>query len=176
MTFARTRSLFAMLALLIAPLALLAPTAAVAHDHGDEGDEPTQTIAEIAAGDDRFSTLVTALEAAELVAPLADEDATLTVFAPTNDAFAALPEGTVETLLEPANREALQQVLLHHVTASVCNAQRLANVPALRTLAKTGITCRVTDDGAFVGLPRDPACALSTRGAGRALRDAGEYC
>lgn len=73
-----------------------------------------QSITEIAAGDDRFSTLVAAVTAAGLADTLAGPGE-FTVYAPVNDAFAALPAGTVETLLEPANKEQLTNVLLYHV-------------------------------------------------------------
>ena len=72
------------------------------------------TIVDIAAGDERFSTLVAAVSAAGLVETL-QGDGPFTVYAPVNEAFAALPEGTVETLLEPANKDQLTNVLLYHV-------------------------------------------------------------
>lgn len=72
------------------------------------------TIVDIAAGDERFSTLVAAVTAAGLVETLQGEGP-FTVYAPVNDAFAALPEGTVETLLKPENKEQLTNVLLYHV-------------------------------------------------------------
>ena len=68
------------------------------------------TIVDIAAGDDRFSTLVAAVSAAGLVETLQGEGP-FTVFAPVNEAFAALPEGTVETLLKPENKDQLVQIL-----------------------------------------------------------------
>ncbi len=73
-----------------------------------------QTIVDIAAGDDRFSTLVAAVGAAGLVETL-QGPGPFTVYAPVNDAFAALPEGTVETLLKPENKDQLTNVLLYHV-------------------------------------------------------------
>ena len=72
------------------------------------------TIVEIAAGDERFSTLVTAVTAAGLAETLSGPGP-FTVYAPLNDAFAALPEGTVETLLQPENKDQLTNVLLYHV-------------------------------------------------------------
>lgn len=71
-------------------------------------------IVEIAAGDDRFSTLVAAVTAAGLAETLSGPGP-FTVYAPVNDAFAALPEGTVETLLKPENKGQLTNVLLYHV-------------------------------------------------------------
>ncbi len=72
------------------------------------------TIVDIASGDDRFSTLVAAVSAAGLVETL-QGPGPFTVYAPVNDAFAALPEGTVETLLQPENKDQLTNVLLYHV-------------------------------------------------------------
>jgi uncharacterized surface protein with fasciclin (FAS1) repeats len=71
-------------------------------------------IVEIASGDERFSTLVAAVTAAGLVDAL-QGPGPFTVFAPVNDAFAALPAGTVETLLKPENKDQLTNVLLYHV-------------------------------------------------------------
>jgi uncharacterized surface protein with fasciclin (FAS1) repeats len=73
-----------------------------------------QTIVEIAAGDERFSTLVAAVTAAGLAETLSGPGP-FTVYAPLNDAFAALPAGTVETLLLPENKDQLTNVLLYHV-------------------------------------------------------------
>lgn len=78
------------------------------------GTAQAKTIVEIAAGDDRFSTLVAAVGAAGLAETLSGPGP-FTVFAPVNDAFAALPEGTVETLLKPENKGQLTDVLLYHV-------------------------------------------------------------
>lgn len=71
-------------------------------------------IVDTAASADQFSTLVAAVKAAGLVETLKG-DGPFTVFAPTNDAFAALPEGTVENLLKPENKEQLVAVLTYHV-------------------------------------------------------------
>ena len=72
------------------------------------------TVVDVATGNSDFSTLVAAASAAGLVETL-QSDGPFTVFAPTNAAFDALPAGTVESLLQPENRDALQQVLLYHV-------------------------------------------------------------
>jgi uncharacterized surface protein with fasciclin (FAS1) repeats len=71
-------------------------------------------IVEIAAGDERFSTLVAAVSAAGLAETLSGPGP-FTVYAPLNDAFDALPAGTVETLLKPENKGDLTNVLLYHV-------------------------------------------------------------
>jgi uncharacterized surface protein with fasciclin (FAS1) repeats len=71
-------------------------------------------IVEIAAGDSRFTTLVAAVQAAGLVETLSGPGP-FTVFAPVNEAFDALPAGTLETLLRPENKGQLTDVLLYHV-------------------------------------------------------------
>ena len=77
---------------------------------------PTQNIVEVALADpDNFSTLVTALTAADLVTTLSDENATFTVFAPTNAAFAAVDPDALSALL--ADTDALTSVLLTHVVS-----------------------------------------------------------
>ena len=79
------------------------------------------TIVSVAAGNENFSTLVTAVQAAELVETL-NSAGPFTVFAPTNDAFAKLPEGTVETLVKPENKEKLTGILTYHVVSGAYNA------------------------------------------------------
>jgi uncharacterized surface protein with fasciclin (FAS1) repeats len=89
-------------------------------------------IVEIAAADDRFSTLVAAVTAAGLAETLSGPGP-FTVYAPVNDAFAALPEGTVETLLKPENKDQLTNVLLYHVDDRMLSA---ADIPAGSTYFK----------------------------------------
>lgn len=76
--------------------------------------EAKQDIVATAAGNEDFSTLVAAVQAAGLVETL-QGDGPYTVFAPTNEAFAKLPVGTVENLLKPENKQQLQAVLTYHV-------------------------------------------------------------
>jgi len=80
-----------------------------------------KTIVGVAAGNDDFSTLVTAVKAADLVETLSGEGP-FTVFAPTNDAFEKLPDGTVAGLLEPDSKDALTGVLTYHVVAGEYDA------------------------------------------------------
>ncbi len=77
-------------------------------------DGHSKDIVDTAVSAGSFSTLVAAVQAAELVDTLKGEGP-FTVFAPTDEAFAALPEGTVETLLKPENKEQLVAVLTYHV-------------------------------------------------------------
>lgn len=87
--------------LVSAPAASAAPLLAKSH-----GEKALMNVVETAAADPRFSTLVAAVQAAGLQDALATT-ANITVFAPTNDAFAALPAGTLESLLLPENRAQL---------------------------------------------------------------------
>ena len=83
----------------------------------DDNNTPQQqTIAEIAAGNAEFSTLVTALNRTGLTATL-DGTAEFTVFAPTNAAFDKLPAGTVEGLLKPESKATLTSILTYHVVS-----------------------------------------------------------
>jgi len=75
-----------------------------------------ETIVGVAVGNENFSTLVAAVKAAGLVDVL-NSDGPFTVFAPTNDAFGKLPEGTIATLLKAENKELLTAILTYHVVA-----------------------------------------------------------
>ena len=76
----------------------------------------TQNIVQIAAGNSDFSTLVAAVKAAGLVDTLSGAGP-FTVFAPTNEAFAALPAGTLDSLLKPENKGTLTSILTYHVVS-----------------------------------------------------------
>merc|ERR1712183_343604 len=85
---------------------------------------PTLNIAEIATGDERFSTLLAAVSAADLAGTLSGEGP-FTVFAPTNDAFAKIPADTLNGLL--ADKDALTKVLLRHVVPGTVFAKGVGN-------------------------------------------------
>ncbi|HAH09899.1 MAG TPA: Nex18 symbiotically induced protein [Alphaproteobacteria bacterium] len=100
-------------------------------------------IVDTAAGDARFSTLVAAVKAAGLVETLKGPGP-FTVFAPTNDAFAKLPAGTVDNLLKPENKDKLVGILTYHVLAGKTKSTDLAG----KTLdAKTVQGATVKVDG-----------------------------
>ena len=131
----------------------LAQEGAIAAHHESEA---LKTIVETAAGNDIFSTLVAAVKAAELVETLSG-DGPFTVFAPTNDAFAALPEGTVESLLLPENQAMLQKILTYHVVAGVVPSSAIqpGTVP---TVEGNSVQLSIEDgavmvDGATVIMP-----------------------
>jgi uncharacterized surface protein with fasciclin (FAS1) repeats len=101
-----------------------------------------------------FNTLVAAVQAAELVEALKGTGP-FTVFAPTDEAFAALPEGTVESLLKPENKEQLQAVLLYHVVSGKIMAADIGSgaQPATlqgATIDVVGSSSGVTVNGANV--------------------------
>ncbi|MDI1317767.1 fasciclin domain-containing protein [Flavobacterium sp.] len=83
--------------------------------------EKSTTIVDVAAGNEDFTTLVAAVKAAGLVETLSSEGP-FTVFAPTNEAFAKLPAGTVDNLLKPENVEKLKGLLTYHVVAGKFDA------------------------------------------------------
>jgi uncharacterized surface protein with fasciclin (FAS1) repeats len=107
----------------------------------------TRSIVDIAVEDGRFTTLVTALEAAGLVEALQGEGP-FTVFAPTDEAFAALPEGTVEGLL--ADMEALTQVLLYHVVDGKVMAAQVVELDGKQVETLSGESLSVMIDGEAV--------------------------
>ena len=113
------RSLIAALAALTLPLPALAG--------GRHGSAASPDIVDIAAGNPDFSTLVAAVTAAGLVDTLKGPGP-FTVFAPKNAAFAALPHGTVDTLLRPENRAQLVNVLTYHVVPGIITSDRLVGI------------------------------------------------
>jgi uncharacterized surface protein with fasciclin (FAS1) repeats len=86
--------------------------------------EPANTVVDIAAGDPQFSTLVTAIQAADLEDTLRGEGP-FTVFAPTNAAFDALPAGTLDTLLQPENKDQLASILTYHVVPGAVTSDQV---------------------------------------------------
>ncbi|MEE2681419.1 MAG: fasciclin domain-containing protein [Planctomycetota bacterium] len=112
------------------------------------------TIVETAASVKDFSTLVAAVKAAGLVEAL-NSAGPFTVFAPTNDAFAKLPEGTVEFLLKPENKPMLVQVLSYHVVPGRITAEQVVSMKSAPTLEGQRLNIVVKDgtvkvDGATV--------------------------
>jgi transforming growth factor-beta-induced protein len=106
-------------------------------------------IVDIAAADGRFTTLVAALQAAELVETLSGEGP-FTVFAPTDEAFAALPSGTVEDLLLPENKQQLTDILLYHVVPGKVMATDVTALTSASTVLGKDITIKVEDGKVFL--------------------------
>ena len=109
--------------------------------------DSSNTIVDIAAADGRFTTLVTAVQAAGLADTLAG-DGPFTVFAPTDDAFAALPSGTVEGLLNDI--PALTKVLLYHVVPGTVMASDVVNLTSATTAEGSDISISVKDGEVYL--------------------------
>jgi uncharacterized surface protein with fasciclin (FAS1) repeats len=105
---------------------------------------PSKTIPENAMNAKNLTTLVAAVKAAGLVETLS-ADGPFTVFAPTNDAFNALPDGTVDDLLKPENKDKLTSVLTYHVVPGRYMAKDLKDGMTLTTV--NGQTLKITRKG-----------------------------
>mgnify|MGYP002635105863 CR=1 FL=1 len=116
-----------------------------------------KTIVETALGSRSFSTLVTALKAADLVDALQAEGQ-FTVFAPTNEAFAKLPERQLAMLLDPKNKGLLKSILTYHVVAGELKAERVLKSKNAITLNGQRIDITVTEGAVMV----DGATVTST--------------
>jgi uncharacterized surface protein with fasciclin (FAS1) repeats len=101
-------------------------------------------IVETAVANGSFKTLVAAVTAAELVETLSGEGP-FTVFAPLDDAFDALPAGTVESLVEPDNKEKLQGILTYHVVAGKVMSTDLSDGMVAKTVNGAEITIYLKD-------------------------------
>ena len=111
--------------------------------------EEKNTIVDIAVADGRFTTLVAALTAADLVETLSGEGP-FTVFAPTDDAFAALPAGTLDTLLLPESKQALTDILLYHVVSGKVMAADVVTLSGATTVLGKDVTITVKDGKVFL--------------------------
>mgnify|MGYP003574074945 FL=1 len=105
----------------------LSATALIASSH------TKKDIVDTAVGAGSFNTLVAAVQAADLVDTLKGEGP-FTVFAPTDDAFAKLPAGTVEDLLKPENKDKLKAVLTYHVVSGKYMAKDVATMKMADTV------------------------------------------
>lgn len=101
-------------------------------------------IVETAVANGSFNTLVAAVTAADLVATLSSEGP-FTVFAPTDEAFAALPAGTVESLVLPENKEKLSGILTYHVVAGKVMSGDLSDGMTAKTVNGGEITIKIAD-------------------------------
>jgi uncharacterized surface protein with fasciclin (FAS1) repeats len=112
-------------------------------------EESAKDIVDTAVGAGSFKTLVTAVQAAGLVDALKGEGP-LTVFAPTDEAFAKLPEGTVENLLKPENIDQLTAILTYHVVPGKFMASDVTSMSGSDTLQGQRLSFEVKDGKAFV--------------------------
>ena len=110
-----------------APTSMPEPTSTPEPTAAPTEEPASQTLVEIASTDGRFGTLVAAIQAAGLVETLSGEGP-FTIFAPTDDAFAALPEGTLDGLLLAENKQQLTDILLYHVVPGKIMAADVAGL------------------------------------------------
>ena len=103
-----------------------------------------KTIVENAVGIDGFKTLVAAVKAAGLVDTLSGKGP-FTVFAPTDEAFAKLPKGTVENLLKPENKDQLVAVLTYHVVPGTVMAKDVVKLNKAKTVQGQNVRIKVAD-------------------------------
>jgi uncharacterized surface protein with fasciclin (FAS1) repeats len=96
-----------------------------------------------------LSTLVTAVQAADLVETLQGEGP-FTVFAPTNNAFAALPAGTVDNLLKPENKSQLSSILTYHVVPAKAMSSELTNGQEITTVQGEKLTVKITGSMVYI--------------------------
>lgn len=129
-------------------LLLLAVPLAGCDSSGDDDDAPDRDIVEVAVAND-FTTLVTALEAAELEQTLKG-DGPFTVFAPTDAAFGELDQATLNALLQPENRDQLTNVLTYHVVAGRVPAEEVVERSAVTTLQGASLAIEVRNGDVFV--------------------------
>ena len=116
-----------------------------AHDHGMKKKDIVDTAVEAGS----FNTLAAALTAAGLVDTLKGEGP-FTVFAPTDEAFAKLPEGSVENLLKPENKDQLVAVLTYHVVAGKVMAADVVKLDSATTVNGADVMIKASDEGVMV--------------------------
>ena len=126
---------------LLALLAIVGATPLLVRAETPKNSAKPKDIVETAVGAGQFKTLAAALEAAGLIDALKGSGP-FTVFAPTDEAFAKLPAGTVDSLLKPENKEKLKAILLYHVVAGNIPASEVLklNGRSVKTLEGTSIT------------------------------------
>jgi transforming growth factor-beta-induced protein len=120
---------------------------------GQDAHAQDKDIVDTAVGSGSFNTLTAAVKAAGLVDALKSEGP-YTVFAPTDEAFAKLPEGTVENLLKPENKEQLIDILTYHVIKGNVPASVATNLKQATALNDKVIAVKLTGDGLFLNQSR----------------------
>lgn len=128
-------------------------TTEVTEDQGQafiKDDESQPNVLDIAVESKDHTTLVAAVKAADLENSLVNAGP-LMVFAPTNEAFAALPEGTVDDLLKPENKPKLAYILKHHVTPGKYDKEFLKKFKKLGQASNQNVAVTTEGDDVFVG-------------------------
>lgn len=129
----------------ITAFSLLLAATAYAGSYGKKKSDIVDTA--VAAGD--FTTLAAALQAGGLVDTLKG-DGPFTVFAPTDAAFAKLPEGTIEMLLMPENKDKLVEILTYHVVPGKVKAADVVTLSSAATANGSDVSIRVEDQSVFI--------------------------
>ena len=111
--------------------------------------EMKKDIVDVAAENGSFTTLVPAVKAAGLVDTLKG-DGPFTVFAPTDEAFAALPEGTVEMLLKPENKDKLVAILTYHVVPGKIMAAEVMKLSSAETVQGEAVMVAIDDGNVMI--------------------------
>ena len=137
--------------------AMLSATLANAGSYESAKVAEKPTVVDIAVGNPDFSTLVAALKAADLVDALSGEGP-FTVLAPTDEAFAKLPEGTLDSLLLPENKDKLVAILTYHVVPGNVMAADVVKLTEATSLEGDTIAISATDAGVKV----DDATVVAT--------------
>ncbi|KFE36822.1 fasciclin domain-containing protein [Thioclava atlantica] len=162
---------FAATAAAAVTLGLAGPALADGHMNPTVGGAPMyadKPIAANASAAPNLTTLVAAVKAAGLVDTLAGPGP-FTVFAPTNDAFAKLPAGTVDTLLKPENKDQLTKILTCHVAEGVISAENIMKtvemgngMATIKTLGGCDLTAMVKDGMVMLKDPKGDVATVST--------------
>ncbi len=146
-------ALFALLTLTAcgggADQAATADAAPVGGQASVQDDESVKDVVKVAVASKDHTTLVAALQAADLVNSLANAGP-FTVFAPTNAAFDKLPAGTVDDLLKPANKEKLRLILQHHVTTSALDVDQFSDGQVVAMADGTNATIHKKGGDTFI--------------------------
>lgn len=116
-------------------------------DNTKESKSEQKDIVAVTVEAGSFNTLATALQAANLVETLQGEGP-YTVFAPTDEAFAKLPEGTLEALLK--NKEALTQILLYHVVSGKVTSGEVVKLESAKTVEGQEVMIKVSEGSVYI--------------------------
>lgn len=128
-----------------------------------DDESATPNVLKIAIGSKDHSTLVTAVQAAELENVLVNAGP-LTVFAPTNEAFALLPDGTVEGLLKPESKEALANIIKYHATPGNLSKDMVAKFKKLGQANNQDVMVELKDGEVYVGGAKILASVTASNG------------
>lgn len=143
MSHVTTKSLLTIL------VALTALSSGAIAGHHSKNEEKSADIVDTAVSAGQFNTLAAALEAAGLVETLKG-DGPFTVFAPTDDAFAKLPAGTLDSLLQPENKDQLISILTYHVVAGKVMASDVVKLSSATTVNGADVAISIDDGSVLV--------------------------